>query len=101
MRTLNLNPNYLFNNSKFEDFLKSVETLNISAHIKTPYTRTNLPKATANEEQANTSNCKISDTFRLFRIGEFSDNLETKFTSCWTSLKSLTRDTYPDIKGTT
>lgn len=93
------NPHYLFNKSKFENFLHSLEALNISAHIETPYRNSQPPEAIANKKQAKRSNCKISAAFRLFRIGEASDNLEARFTSYWTSLESLTRDVFPNVVG--
>ena len=74
------NPNYQFKKDKFIRFMKSLE-------------------GDSTTHSAPIRDKKISSAFRLYRIGELSENIEARFTSYWTSLESITRDTMEGDSG--
>lgn len=74
------NPNYEFNKDKFIHFLKSLDN-------------------SSNNKNSGFKDKKLASAFRLFRIGEASDNIESKYTSYWTALESISRDVFPDTDG--
>jgi hypothetical protein len=74
------NPNYEFNNEKFVQFCAGIEPLEGSVN------------------QGIKDN-KISAAFRLLRVGMQATSTESKFTSYWTALESLTRDVFVEKTG--
>lgn len=74
------NPNYQFEKEKFSKFCESIESSN------------------GNQNRGIKDN-KISAAFRLLRVGSQATNTESKFTSYWTALESLTRDVFNGYDG--
>lgn len=74
------NPNYQFNNEKFLQFCSSIEPLE-------------------GVESQGIKDNKISSAFRLLRVGMQATSTESKFTSYWTALESLTRDVFVNYDG--
>lgn len=74
------NPDYQFDQDKFIAFCQSIGSNN-------PINNSSLRDK------------KIASAFRLFRIGQNSNNIDAKFTSYWTALESITKDIFERASG--
>lgn len=67
------NPNYGFKHEKFTKFVTSMGSPDGPKGYK---------------------NSKILSSFRIYRIGAYSENVEARFMTYWTAIESITRDVF-------